>query len=45
VAGRQRYISNIKSYRDSYVDDSSITRVEGHARLAAPGIVVVNGAR
>jgi glutathione-disulfide reductase len=43
VAGREHYISNINSYWDSHVDDSGIMRIQGHARLAAPGIVVVNG--
>jgi len=43
VAARERYISTINSYWDSYVDDSGITRIEGHARLSAPGSVEVNG--
>jgi glutathione-disulfide reductase len=43
VAGRERYISNINSYWDSHLDDSGITRIEGHARLAAPGIVEADG--
>ncbi len=45
VAGRARYVSNINSYWDSYVHDSGITRIEGHARLAAPGIVEASGVR
>jgi len=43
VAGREHYISNINSYWDSHVDVSGITRIEGHARLSAPGSVEVNG--
>jgi pyruvate/2-oxoglutarate dehydrogenase complex dihydrolipoamide dehydrogenase (E3) component len=43
MAGRERYISNINSYWDAYVPDSGITRIEGHARLAGPRIVEVNG--
>jgi glutathione-disulfide reductase len=43
VAGRERYISNINSYWDSYMDGSGITRIKGHARLAAPGIVEADG--
>ncbi|MGD2138586.1 MAG: glutathione-disulfide reductase [Gammaproteobacteria bacterium] len=45
VAGREKYISNINNYWNGYLEDSGIALIQGHARLAAPGIVEVNGIR
>jgi glutathione reductase (NADPH) len=45
VAGRERYISNINSYWNGYLNETGITRIQGHARVAAPGIVEVGDTR
>ena len=45
VAGRDRYIRNINSYWDGYVDDSGITRIDGRARFVDARTVDVNGER
>jgi len=43
VAGRQRYIGNINSYWDGYVEDSGITRITGRARFIDTNRIEVNG--
>ena len=43
VSRREEYISNINSYWDTHLQDTGITRIHGHARLAAPGLVEVDG--
>jgi glutathione reductase (NADPH) len=45
VAGRQQYIANINNYWDGYVDDSSITRIDGRASFVDANTIEVNGER
>ncbi|MDJ0739179.1 MAG: glutathione-disulfide reductase [Gammaproteobacteria bacterium] len=44
VHGREAYIGRINDYWDGYVDDSGITRIDGHARFVDPHTVDVDGA-
>ncbi|MDH5179978.1 MAG: glutathione-disulfide reductase [Gammaproteobacteria bacterium] len=43
VAGREQYITNINNYWNSYVQDSGIERITGHARFVDAHTVEVNG--
>ncbi len=43
VEGRENYIDNINRYWLNHVDDSTIVRVQGHARFTGASSVEVNG--
>ncbi len=43
VNARERYIQNINSYWNNYVDDSGIDRIHGYARLIGTNTIEVNG--
>ena len=45
VSARERYIGNINSYWEGYVDDSGITRIEGRARFVDQRQIEVAGRR
>ena len=43
VEGREQYIRNINNYWNGYVDDTGITRINGHAHFVDAHTVEVNG--
>lgn len=43
VSGRENYVHNINNYWDSYVDESGIDRIQGHASFVNQNTVEVNG--
>ena len=43
IAGRDRYIHNINTYWDGYVEDSGITHIQGTARFVGTKRIEVNG--
>lgn len=45
VSGRENYVHNINNYWDSYVDESGIDRIQGHASFVNQNTVEVNGER
>lgn len=42
VDGREQYIRNINQYWDAYVEDSNITRIQGHARFIDSNKIEIN---